>query len=139
MMPDVSGLDDALNVGILFGGYIMEETSFGSIAIEGEITTSISDGDVSINGERGDWDIDVIAIYAAYRSQRTIYFKGKIGLLYEDAKVKTPSRSASNDDIGLSLGIGGGWRIMDRSSLELEYTFIEDDINFFSLAFVRTF
>lgn len=135
MFPDVSALDEAFNGGLLAGGFIYEDPATGSIAIEGEVTTSFSDGDVSFLGMRGEWDLDTIALYGVFRSPGQIYFKGKIGILYEDASVTISGTGASGDDTGLSAGIGAGWMVWDRGSLELEYTIIEEDVDFLSLSY----
>ncbi len=133
MMVDLDGLDDATNGGVLVG------YSFGDFAIEAEYTTTLSEGDVTILGVPGEWDINTFAVYGVYRSSGNIYFKGKVGFLNEDVSINvnafgTPI-SAAGSDSSASLGVGVGWRIPDSNSLELEYTIVEEDIDFLSLGY----
>jgi hypothetical protein len=136
MMPDISSLDNAFNFGLQFGGYVHQDPKIGSFAIEGEATITLSDGDVSLGAIDGDWDVDVVAAYGVYRSPGEVYFKGKLGLAYEDVTVDYSGLgSASDDDFNISLGFGVGWNIPEQGSLELEYTIIEEDIDFLSLTY----
>ena len=129
MMVDVSEFEDADSVGLV-AGYKIYDNASGSVAIEGEYTNSSS---ADINGIPGKWDIDTLAVYLAYRSSGDLYFKGKIGYLDEDISASAFGTSISGSDSGLSVGVGGGWKIGTKSALELEYTMIEEDVNFLSL------
>jgi len=131
MMPDASGVDDAVNLGILVG-MTLNEVSAGSISVEGELTTTIVDGDTG----GGDWDVTTLAGYGVFRSSGPLYFKGKAGLVYWDASIDAgPFGTYSDDDIDISFGVGGGFKISDKTALELEYTIIESDLDFLSLGF----
>ena len=77
-----------------------------------------------------------LALYGVFRTPGEFYFKGKAGVLYEDVEVDIPTLfSESEDDTGFSAGIGGGWRLNDSGSLEVEFTLIESDLNYLSLGY----
>lgn len=133
MDADISGFDDATNVGITIG-YNYNE----NIAIEGEFTTSSSDGDVTISGVPGIWDVNTVAVYGVYRIGQKFYFKAKAGYLHEEVTIKVTGGGASGlsiegTDSGFSAGLGGGWRVTDHAFIEAEYTLIESDVNYFSI------
>lgn len=134
MMPDGGGFDDATNIGVVLG-MTLNQVQAGSISLEGELTFSVADGDIDLFGASGDWDIMTLAGYGVFRSNGPLYFKGKAGLLYEDVSVDAPGLLGgySDDDIGLSIGVGGGYKLSDKASLELEYTIIESDVDFLSI------
>jgi len=134
MSSDLSGLDDGTNGGVLIG-YQFGDQSYGNFALEAEYTTAISEGDATVLGFTGDWDVDTLAIYAVYRSPGKVYFKGKVGFLDEDVSINVAGVSASGSESGGSYGAGLGWRIVDSSSVELEYTLVESDVNFFSFGY----
>lgn len=135
MMPDVSGADDALNVGLVFGMPIQQvrgQNFGGTVSVEGETTFTVVDGDIDGGGE---WDVFTLAGYGVFRTDGQIYFKGKGGLVYWDADFDLGPVSASDDDINLSIGIGGGYQLSSQSSIELEYTILDSDLDFLSLGF----
>jgi len=120
--------DDATSIGILLGANIQNS----GIAIEGELTTTVSAADHKTNSNT-ELDIYTLAIYGVYRSSGDFYFKGKGGLVYEYLKISGFVLPLEGEDLGLSLGAGGGFRINDNATLELEYTIIESDIDYISL------
>jgi len=132
MMLDVSNSDDAINLGGVLGATI-NQSEIGSLALEGELTFTVVDGEIA---DVVDWSVTTLAGYGVYRSNGPLYFKGKLGLAYWDADV---DGFYSLDDIDLSLGLGGGYRVSDKTAFELEYTIIESDIDFLSLGFVVNF
>lgn len=122
MMIDLGGIRDPFNAGVVFGSN--RDAGWG---FEGEVTTSLIKGETDFASL--DITIKTLAGYAAYRSEGDTYFKGKLGVLYEDIELG----SFSDDDSGASYGLGVGWRQGDGSMFELEYTIIEEDINFLSM------
>jgi len=112
---------DPTNVGVLIGyelGVVL-----GDLAVEGEMTTSTSDGE--FKGGFGKFDLDTIAAYLAFRSAGPIYFKAKGGFLQVD--------DGSGSDTGVSYGIGVGLGI-GIAQVELEYTqtAVDSDLAFVS-------
>jgi hypothetical protein len=133
MDADVSGFDDATNLGIVVG-YTFEPVSDGiSWALEGEFTTSVSDGDVNAFGSSGSWDVDTQALYGVLRIGGDLYGKLRLGYLREDVSASVAGVSADGSDDGVSGGLGVGWRASEQLSLELEYTLIEEDLDFYSV------
>ncbi len=133
MDADVSGLDDATNVG-LFAGYNFGELGDGiSWALEAEFTTTISDGDVDVLGLNGDWDVDTQALYAVLRVGGDLYGKLRAGYLREDVSVSIAGVSIGGDDTGFSGGLGGGWQVNEQLAIEAEYTLVEEDLDFYSI------
>lgn len=132
MASDISALDDATNGGLLVG------YSFGPFALEAEYTGPISEGDIQ-GFSSGEWDVDTLALYAVVRTPGPIYFKGKLGVLNEDAKVSLSSISGPGSDTGASIGAGLGVSIPLIGNIEAEYTIIEEDFNFISIGFNYNF
>ena len=115
------------SLGVLFGHNI----EGGDFAVEGEMTVPISNADGS-EAAFGDLSVFTLGVYGAYRSQGDLYFKGRAGILYEYLNVDFRGLPVEGDAMGLSLGLGGGYRISDDLELELEYTVIEADIGMVS-------
>ncbi len=101
--------------------------------IEGEYTDTVSEGDATFGGIHGEWEIETYAIYGVFRTRGTLFFKGKIGYLHEDVSSTVGGFGATGSDSGLSLGIGAGLRIGHHGSIELEYTIIEEDVDYLSV------
>lgn len=80
-----------------------------------------------------DGDVTTNALYFAYRSQGSVFFKVKGGILIEDVSASGYSRSAEDSDTGLSVGAGFGFNMGEVAQLEAEYTVIEADIGYLSL------
>lgn len=137
MDADFSGFDKAFNVGAGVG-YDLQSNATGTLSVEGEFLTTLSDGDI---GGGGEWDADTIAVYGAYRTAGNGYLKAKAGFLDQDIKVeagvaRTP---ITGDESGFSFGIGAGWRMNGNAGLELEYTAGSDDLNIISLGYITRF
>lgn len=135
MMVDVSGFDDASAVGFV-AGYKFFDNAGGSVAIEGEYNDSSS---ADIKGFPAKWDIRTVAVYLAYRSAGDLYFKGKAGYLDEKVTASGFGTTISGSDSGLSVGVGGGWKMGKQAALELEFTIIEEDVNYLSLGVIFSF
>ena len=122
--------DDGVLLGILFG-YDVPDNGF---AFEGEFNTTVSKASSDIG--YGDLGMTTLAGYGVYRTSGRFYLKAKLGLLYE---YLTSSVSGIIDidvdqpGLAISIGGGGGWRVNDRLSAEIEFTSIEADIGYASL------
>src|SRR5438105_11945290 len=75
MDPSAGGHDNTFNVGAGVGFRIFDEAS-GSGALEADVTTSLKKGE---KDEGGEWNVDTVAVYFAYRSAGDVYFKAKGG------------------------------------------------------------
>ena len=77
MKPDAGGYDDAVNGAVLLGFEFLD-LDVGSIAIEGEYTETISEGDATFRGIRGEWDIETYAIYGVSVPEAPCFSRGKL-------------------------------------------------------------
>lgn len=125
MLIDLDGFDDPINVGVN-GGFIDERTGLGA---EGELTLSAVDGEFNTFFGNADVSITTFGAYGTFRSPGNTYFKGRLGVVYEDVEIG----SASDDDSSGSGGIGVGFRTGAGISIEIEYTIIEEDVDFLSV------
>ncbi|MFI2811445.1 outer membrane beta-barrel protein [Microbulbifer sp. M83] len=131
MTVDANTVDDPINFG-LRGGY----TFSSGWGFEGEFTDSLISGEAdAFDGRDIDVDIQTLGGYATYRSFGDVYFKGRLGLIYEDVSVG----GYSSDDTGISVGGGIGLNLSPNTNVEFEYTMIEEDVNFWSGTMILTF
>jgi len=119
MKPDGSNTDSAGNIGGVIGQSFARYFSW-----EAELNLTIFDGEI---GTR-DWDINTLGGYAVFRTEGDINFKGKAGLVYWD--------STFDDDIDLSLGIGVGFKMGQSGMLDVEFTQINDDVDYISVGYI---
>lgn len=139
MDADVPGFGKASILGLLFGFDLHRDDS-GVFSFEGEYTRNLSDGDLAIGAIPGDWKIETLAGYAAYRTAGNVYVKAKTGILHQDVKVSTAAAAPfAGQDTGFSFGSGIGWRFNRKTGLELEYTVLEEDLTFLSLGYFTHF
>ena len=122
MLIDANGFSDTTNTGVVVGYDIGAVVA--DLALEGEITTTTSDGKFS--GAKV--DLDTQALYLAVRTGGPIYFKAKGGFVNEELTVGNVSAKDSGVSYGIGLGFGIG-----IAQLELELTTIDSDIMFLSV------
>lgn len=134
---DIGGFDDAINAGLIVG-YDLFSDSRGALSVEGEFTTTLSDGDITGGGE---WDAETLAAYAAFRTAGELYVKAKAGFLDQDIKRAGGAGATitNGDDSGFAFGVGGGWQLKRDAAFELEYTVMSDELTFLSLGYVTRF
>jgi len=128
----ISGFDDATNVGALLG-YDVYTHDILAVSLEGEVTTTVSKGNISINAVDGDWDIDTQAAYLAARLGDRLYMKVRYGVLREDASVKIDGVSQSDSDTSGSWGGALGWMLTPRWGIQLDGTMVESNVNYWNL------
>lgn len=131
---DVGGFDDASNIGV-FAGYKLHEDPNGAFFVEGEYTRTFNDGDFLT----GDWDVETLAAYAGYRTAGPWFLKAKAGFGWWDLNVDGPATPAEADDTDFTFGVGGGFRLNERTGIELEYTQIESDITSLMIGYFTRF
>lgn len=146
--PDISGFDEGISAGV-YGGYNLlgKDSQFaadlrgGTLAVEGEITTTLKKGDA---GAADEWDMTSIAAYAAYRHPLTSYFylKGKLGLVRYEIDTSLPPPALIANKLGtettIAAGIGAGWKV-GPGSIEVELTTYESEVLFLSGGFHMSF
>lgn len=137
-MMDASGPglgDDAGNVAVL-GGYEFHQDERGTFFGEGEYSRSFSDGNVPGGGE---FDVETLGAYAGFRSAGPWYWKAKAGFTFFDIGVTGTVTPAEEDETSLSFGIGGGGWLNNQTGVEVEYTFIDSDLDFISVGVITRF
>lgn len=123
MQLDTDGVEDPINAGVAVGyefGIVL-----GDIGLEGEFTTTVKEGELGIQRLK----LDTAGAYVTYRSPGFIYLKGRAGYVGWDADF---NQNGTDDDTGASYGAGLGFNLK-IVKFELEYTKIDDDIDFISL------
>jgi len=123
MQVDTPNVDDPLNAGVNIGYEV--GIGFGDLGFEGEFTTTVKEGEL----DSVKFNIDTGAVYLTYRSPGFVYFKGRAGYLGWDADF---SLNGKDDGNSTSYGLGLGFSLK-VIKLELEYTQIEENVDFISL------
>lgn len=123
--PEPPIFDSALNIGAL-AGYRLYAVENGSIALEGEFTTTLVDGNAPV----GNWDADTMAVSLAVRAGGSVYLGVKVG--YADV------RATFGDDSGFVTGLDVGWRVERNAAIEFGYLKF-DEFKFFSFGFRTTY
>ena len=132
MDADVSGFDEATNAGIL-AGYDVYTKDIIAVPLEGEFTTTVSDGDVKIQGYKGNWDIDTQAAYIAVRGGQRAYIKVRYGVVHNDVTVKVAGFRRSESDTSGSWGGAIGWMFTDHWGIQVDGTMVDSDVNYWNL------
>lgn len=122
---DVNGISDGTTTGLI-GGYRLSDTR--------SIELDYASYGVEVLGY--DTDIDTTAIYAAFRSDSSPYFKAKVGFLNE--KIVGNAFDFNESDSGMSYGLGVGFQ-GENILAELEYTIVEEDASSVSLNLMYKF
>ena len=122
--PDAAETDEGLNVGG-YVGYTLPWLS--GLAVEGEATITA----IKSEANSRKLEVQTIAAYGVWRSKGPIFFKGKLGVLRERVEAGT----ATETDEGVSFGLGVGFPGPGKHEFEIEYTILENDLNFLSVGF----
>ena len=124
MLLDIPNSEDPVNAGVAIGFEF--STGLGDFGMEGEFTTTTKDGKIADEL----LNIDTAGVYATYRSPGIVYLKGRAGYVAWDSGLKLGD---SSEDESASMGLGLGLNL-NILKFEVEYTQIDDDINYVSLA-----
>ncbi|MGD8642130.1 MAG: hypothetical protein PVF34_05915 [Gammaproteobacteria bacterium] len=120
--PGNVDISDATNAGVAVGweqGIVV-----GDLGVEAEFTTTIDKGKIF----NQDLEIDTFGGYVTYRSPGFIYLKGRMGF----TNWEVSSGGVTDDDTSESIGVGLGFSLA-LIKFELDYTRIDDDIDFISI------
>jgi hypothetical protein len=132
MDANVSGFDDAVNAGIL-AGYDVYTKDIIAVSLEAEFTTTVSDGDVKIQGYKGNWDLDTQAAYIAVRGGQRAYIKVRYGVVRNDVTVKVAGIKRSESDTSGSWGGAIGWMFDDHWGIQADGTMVDSDVTYWNL------
>lgn len=131
MDADRAGFDDATNAGVL-AGYELYTREIFSVALEGELTGTVSDGDLKFSGGKGSWDIDSRALYAAFRLGQRFYMKVRYGYAWTDSSASLNGSSFSDSDSGLSWGGAAGWMFTENWAAQLDGSLVDSDTTYWN-------
>lgn len=141
-ISDVDGFDNGLAL-VLNGGMDLSPQQRGGFAVEGEITTTISEPEIQVGNASAELSYFTLAGYGVYAVPVDENFgvRGRFGLLYENLDVDTvgPVDVDDDDDFSPSFGVGATYRFSQNLSGIAEYTYIEEDINHFSAGVQMSF
>jgi len=135
------GFDAVTQAGALFGWHLYQGPG-GNLAVEGEFTTTISQGDLNIDIDLGsprpEWELDTLGVYAAYRSGGLFYVKARAGYVDGSAEVRSSGaliQLADPSDHAASAGLGFGWRFMKLFAVEAQWTrsFFDRELDVYSV------
>ncbi len=126
MDPDIGGFDNATNAGVLVGYDVYTKEIF-AVSLEGELTTTVSDGDVEFGGLKGDWDIETQAAYVAARLGDTFYIKVRYGVARSDVSVSITDSTINGNDTSGSWGGALGWMFTKNWGVQVDGT-IDSDV-----------
>lgn len=131
-LADVDGFDSGIG-GILTYGLRVPEMH-KNFSVEGEFTTTLVEPEGKFFGSTYEASYFTLAGYGVYTHTLNEKFqvRGRVGLLYEDVEVSSPVSSRSDDDFGLSFGVGLTVGLSNTSRFIVEYTIIDSDINHIS-------
>jgi hypothetical protein len=142
---DIPGFDNAHLAGV-YGGFNLlgkdsqfgQDLKGGTLAVEGEILTTVAKGDAGANG---DWSVTSFGVFAAYRHLLTDYFylKGRVGLVRYDIDVDVPPPpSGADTENALAISVGAGM-VAGPGRLEVELGTYASDVNLLSVGFHLNF
>lgn len=97
-------------------------------ALEGEVTTTVSDGRVDPGGLDGDWEVQTVGAFAVWRSPGKAYGKIRLGWLQRDLDVRPDPRAESGTSDEAAASLGFGLALGRRMRMEWEATRIDDDL-----------
>jgi hypothetical protein len=119
---DVAGADPALNGSIQLAFDILD-IGIADIALEGEYSTSLTDGEINTFLGPVDVSLETTGLYAALRTVGPIYAIARAGY----AQTEIESNGLSADDEGVAMGVGVGFSMGMR--MEIEYTKYEPEFD----------
>ncbi len=142
---DIPTFDNA-HLGGLYGGFNLlgkdsqfgQDLKGGTLAVEGEVLTTLRKGDT---GTSGDWKMTSFGVFAAYRHPLTDYFylKGRAGLVSYDIDVDLPpGPSGTGRETAVALGVGAGFNV-GPGRLEAEIATYSGDVNLLNVGFHMSF
>lgn len=118
--------DKGINTSLLLG-YEFLNLALADLAIEGEISKSVTDGERMTGQAIG---LNTKGIYTALRTAGPVYFIGRVGY----ASTEIDGSPQLEDDTGTSTGIGIGFSGGIRFELELtRYKYFAQDIQYLTL------
>jgi len=138
MDADRSGFDEATNAGLL-AGYDLYTREVFSVALEGELTGTVSDGDLKASGRKGSWELDTRALYAAFRLGERFYMKVRFGFAWTDLSARFEGESFKDSDSSVSWSGAAGWMITDNWGVQLDGSLVDTDTSYWNAGILYRF
>ena len=122
---------DELNEDLYCGGLLVGMDTLdwkqSTLAVEADFSVPLVKGTTV---DYGDWSLWTAGLYGALRvGKEAAFLKLKAGLIYENLDVEAPGAEGA-DDMGLSLGLGGGFRLGERVFIEIEAAVIDEKMGY---------
>ena len=131
MDADIGGFDEATNAGVL-AGYDVYTREIFAVSLEGELTTTVSDGDVEFGGTKGDWDIDTQGAFVAARLGDTFFIKVRYGVVRSDVSVSIAGTTVNGNDTSGSWGAALGWMFNRNWGVQVDGTLVDSDVTYWN-------
>lgn len=120
-------LNEDLYSGGLFVGLDALDFKQTIFSVEADFSVPLAKG---TSEDYGEWSLSTVGLYGCLRvGKKAAFLKLKLGLLYENLEVDA-SGAQGTDDLGLSLGLGGGARLGERFLLEIEAAIIDERMGY---------
>lgn len=125
LRPD--GMDNSGGFGVLIADHYQN-----GLGVELEVTRS--QADIHLLDLVDDYTLDTAAAYGVYRSAGNWYYKLRGGVIWKQLQVT----GGESDKTAFAGGLGGGYDF-GRLLLELEYTYVDQDVDQLSLSLIGRF
>ena len=124
--------------GLKYGSLSSEDADMGNlelsigrsvaefVSIEGQYSMNIKEDDI---GGGVNLSADYIGVFAAFKSKGDTYGKARVGVAKIDFELEYKGAKISDDDTGLSYGIGVGF-VAGNGAIEIEYTKLPDPVTY---------
>lgn len=116
------------------GGFGLLLADHFSNGLGAELEITRSQADIYLLDLTDSYTLDTAAAYAVYRSAGSWYYKLRGGLIWKQLKVRGGESSKS----AFAGGLGGGYDF-GRLLVELEYTYVDQDVDQLSLSLIGRF
>ena len=118
--------EDHYSGGFVIGADLLDFKQ-STLAMEADFSFPLSSGSSKYFGS---WKLYTAGLFCTMRTgQQAVYLKLKLGIVYENLNVDYPGSEGAND-LGISPGIGIGFRPKERTFIELEINIIDQDMGY---------
>jgi hypothetical protein len=128
---------DIISIGGIAGYTLPFKTNRFGTAIEAEYNFGNYGGDYVSGAPGSRLHLRTFGGYCVIRTQpvNELYTKLKIGASHEVSLERISDVETSSKEVGLSLGIGAGFRAAENLNYEIEFSTTNSGVKFFSLNF----
>lgn len=125
-VPDYDDGSDTRNLGFMFGKRFND-----NVGMELEYTQTVTADDTDV----GDIHTDTLGLYVVGKIGGKVYAKGRLGYTRLTQERNFSGESFDNNSYGIAYGLGVGFNVYDKGSIEIEYTVLPktDDRDFLAV------